>query len=298
MASTKIDGKQLQNAPNGITGAQINSGTVTSTNVDATIIRADGTNAMTGNLSLGVTGRITNLANGVASTDAATVSQVSAASAGVIVKAPVNVLATSPITLSGEQTIDGVLTSSSRVLVAGQASAIQNGIYVSGPGAWTRSTDMAAGSSATGAITLVAQGTVHAGEQWVCLTASPAVVGTNAINFTQFSTSSPPARPAIENKNMTALVTTADNQLATATTVANTNINGGDVAVDVNGCGQRVGNGTKVGVDCYISGDGGVTARTFASVTAGDSIYWNGSVAAFQLATTDRIDLFYSESYT
>ena len=34
------------------------------------------------------------------------------------------------ITLSGEQTIDGVTTSSSRILVAGQSNAAENGIYV------------------------------------------------------------------------------------------------------------------------------------------------------------------------
>jgi len=42
---------------------------------------------------------------------------------------------TAPITLSGEQTIDGVLTSSSRVLVKDQASTLTNGIYVSAAGA-------------------------------------------------------------------------------------------------------------------------------------------------------------------
>jgi len=95
------------------------------------------------------------------------------------------------------------------------------------------------------------------------------------------------------NKNMTASVTTADNDLATATTVASANALGGYIGVRVNGVHYLVGNGTKVGVDCYISGDGGTTARAFSAVAAGDTLRWNGSVAGFQLATTDRIDLEY-----
>jgi len=49
---------------------------------------------------------------------------------------------TEAITLSGEQTIDGVMTSSDRVLVKGQGNPWENGIYVSAAGAWSRSTDM------------------------------------------------------------------------------------------------------------------------------------------------------------
>ena len=44
-------------------------------------------------------------------------------------KAPVACATTANITLSGEQTIDGVLTSTSRVLVKNQNDATQNGVY-------------------------------------------------------------------------------------------------------------------------------------------------------------------------
>ena len=43
------------------------------------------------------------------------------------------------LTLSGEQTIDGSLTSTSRVLVDQQSTATQDGIYVTAAGAWSRS---------------------------------------------------------------------------------------------------------------------------------------------------------------
>src|SRR5262245_35618739 len=60
---------------------------------------------------------------------------------GVAWKAAVDRVATSNITLSGEQTIDGGLTSTSRVGVVGQTNAAQNGIYVTAAGAWARATD-------------------------------------------------------------------------------------------------------------------------------------------------------------
>src|SRR6185295_1216857 len=50
-------------------------------------------------------------------------------------KTSVAVVSTSNLTLSGEQTIDGVLTSASRILVAGQTTAANNGIYVTAAGA-------------------------------------------------------------------------------------------------------------------------------------------------------------------
>ena len=45
------------------------------------------------------------------------------------------------ITLSGEQTLNGILTSSSRVLTLEQTDGTENGIYVTGAGAWTRAAD-------------------------------------------------------------------------------------------------------------------------------------------------------------
>lgn len=100
-------------------------------------------------------------------------------------------------------------------------------------------------------------------------------------------------KPNVSNKNMTASVTTTDNDQATATTVAAANALGGAIDVTVNGISQVVGNGTKTSVDCYFSGDAGVTARAWSAVAAGDTLHWNGSVAGFQLAATDKINMMY-----
>ena len=57
---------------------------------------------------------------------------------GLAFKSPVACATTANITLSGEQTIDGVTTSASRVLVWKQTDATQNGIWKTSSAAWTR----------------------------------------------------------------------------------------------------------------------------------------------------------------
>jgi len=47
-------------------------------------------------------------------------------------------LVDSNVTLSGEQTLDGVLTSTSRIFLVGQTDASENGGYVTAAGAWAR----------------------------------------------------------------------------------------------------------------------------------------------------------------
>lgn len=109
---------------------------------------------------------------------------VAAASYSVI--EPVAVTTTANITLSGEQTIDGVATSASRVLVKNQSSGAANGIYVSGAGAWTRATDFdTSGEVVTGAFVQVEGGSQAGG--WVLVTAGTITVGTTAQTWRPFS---------------------------------------------------------------------------------------------------------------
>jgi hypothetical protein len=103
------------------------------------------------------------------------------------------------------------------------------------------------------------------------------------------------------NKQMAASTTAVDNALACATAVAVapaiSSAAGGYVGVQVNGVEYFVGDGTKVAVDCYFSGDGGATARTMKLIVAGDLLYWNGSIAGFQLAAaTDKVNFLYDVS--
>ena len=66
----------------------------------------------------------------------------------------------------------------------------------------------------------------------------------------------------------------------------------GMVNVVVNGIMQELGQGVKT-KDCYFSADGGSTARAISAIAANDTLYWNGSVAGFQLDTNDKITLSY-----
>jgi hypothetical protein len=103
------------------------------------------------------------------------------------------------------------------------------------------------------------------------------------------------AVPVTTNKIITAVVTTADGDAATAGGDALASTPGGDgyVAVRINGIGVQVGDGNKT-KSCYFSADGGTTARAFSAIVAGDRLYWNGSIAGYQLDTSDTIDFIYN----
>lgn len=107
-------------------------------------------------------------------------------------KSPVACIATSNITLSGEQTIDGVLTSASRVLVAGQTTASQNGVYVSAAGAWTRATDCDTAAEVQKLTVRVTGGTVYANTVWFESGTVAITLGTTALNFTQIASTITP----------------------------------------------------------------------------------------------------------
>lgn len=100
------------------------------------------------------------------------------------------------------------------------------------------------------------------------------------------------AVPTQDDKNLVALVTALDFDKATNSTVTTTPVGDSNVAVDVNGASQVVGDGVKTN-DCYFSGDAGATARAISDIVAGDELFWVGSVAGFELAATDRIDFIY-----
>lgn len=104
------------------------------------------------------------------------------------VKLSVVALADANVTLSGEQSVDGVTTATSRVLLTGQTSSVANGIWVTNSGAWSRPTDFAVGQSAAGSFVFVELGTVYGSNGFVCTnTPGSDVIGTSGLTFTQFS---------------------------------------------------------------------------------------------------------------
>lgn len=97
------------------------------------------------------------------------------------IKASVACATTANITLSGEQTIDGVLTSASRVLVKDQSTGGQNGIYVSGAGAWSRASDANTWNEHVGAFVTVEGGSTNADRSYLCTNGAGGTLGTTAI---------------------------------------------------------------------------------------------------------------------
>lgn len=108
---------------------------------------------------------------------------IAAAVAALKWKTSVACATTANITLSGEQTIDGILTAASRVLVKNQTAPAENGIYVSAAGAWTRATDADSSAELANATVPVEAGTVNADLVFVCTTNTPITVDTTALTF-------------------------------------------------------------------------------------------------------------------
>jgi hypothetical protein len=143
---------------------------VTNTNIDAIALT-------TGSISSAPSGAM-DLANKL---------YVDTVAQGLSSKDSVLVGTTANITLSGEQTIDGVLTSSSRVLVRSQTTQANNGIYISNAAAWTRSLDMNVWSEVVGAFVFIEQGTTLASTGWVSTVSAGGTIGVTPVTFTQFS---------------------------------------------------------------------------------------------------------------
>lgn len=82
-------------------------------------------------------------------------------------KDSVRLKTTGNVTLSGEQTIDGELTSADDVLVASNTDATENGIYTTAAGAWSRRADSNTGVELEGAAVTVLEGTLNANTNWL-----------------------------------------------------------------------------------------------------------------------------------
>jgi hypothetical protein len=141
--------------------------------------------AITGGAISAVT--ITGLADPSGAQDAATKAYVDAVAQGLDTKPSVKCATTANITLSGEQTLDGVLTSASRVLVKNQTAPAENGIYVSAAGAWARAADMNAWTEFPGAYVFVEQGTLYADTGFTCTVNEGGTLGVTAVTWTQFA---------------------------------------------------------------------------------------------------------------
>jgi hypothetical protein len=178
------------------------SGTFT-LDIDSTVTTNSGSQTLTNktlgsSTSLGAnldagTYKITNLGAPQNSTDAATKAYVDAVSEGLHVHEAADVYVASNVTIATDleagDSVDNVtLTAGMRILVNGQTTKSQNGIYVvSVSGGPTRALDFdTATEVASGDFIFVSSGDSYANTGWV-QTKSPATIGTDEISFTQFS---------------------------------------------------------------------------------------------------------------
>lgn len=138
--------------------------------------------------------KITNLAAPTNSGDAANKAYVDAVSEGLHIHAAAVAATTGNINLStaleNGDTVDGVtLATGDRVLVKSQTNAAENGIYVvQASGAAVRATDFDAPAEVDGGdFIFVTSGTLYDNTGWVQTSTGVAIIGTDPINFTQFS---------------------------------------------------------------------------------------------------------------
>lgn len=268
---------------------RIDANTISATNANGSIVL---TPNGTGTVDVS-SKRITNLAEPVADTDAATKYYVDAARSGLDVKASVKVATTANITLSNTQTVDGVaLSVGDRVLVKDQSTASQNGIYVVSATAWTRATDAdnnPGGEVTSGMFTFVEQGTVNSDCGFVLTTEDPITLGTTNLAFTLFSSSGTLIAGNGLSKNGNTLevnvsngITIASDSVQLASTVAGAGLTYTSGVLDVVGTANRITvNADSIDIASTYVGQTSLT--TLGTIGTGT---WQGTIVAGQYGGT------------
>lgn len=239
--------------------------------------------------------KITNLAAPTDANDAARKADVDAARSGLDVKDSVRAATTANITLSGEQTIDGVaVVAGNRVLVKNQDTASQNGIYVAAAGSWSRATDFDSDAEVTpGAFVFVEEGTVAADSGWVLTTDGAITVGTTGLTFAQFSgAGSILAGDGLTKSGSTInAVGTADRIAVSADAIDISTAYAGQTSITTLGTVTTgVWSATQIGVT---KGGTGLTSVPQGSVLGANA---SNTISAIEGGTTDGILVYSSAS--
>lgn len=201
------------------------------------------------------------------------------ANSSLAIKAPVRVATTANITLSGEQTIDGVaIVTDDRVLVKNQTDGSENGIYIADTSSWERSPDFDGPRDvAQGCMIYVNSGSTNGSGWFVLTTENPITLDTTSLTF---------SRQSISYVSLSKRVASAGQTLFTTDTTYQSG--GGGMSVYVNGIRQRVTDdytetssssftftyalAANDEVDCYIgSAIGNLTASAASGVSVTDA---------------------------
>ena len=201
-------------------------------------------------------------------------------------KQSVRAIQTSNITLSGgaPSTVDGVSVSlGDRILVTGQSTASQNGIYVvttvgSGSnGTWTRSADAdTSGDMTAGMVVMVTEGTSNADTSWKITTNDPITLDTTSITFEQssaygYGTISVAGQDNIVADQVGDTLTVAAGNNIVLTTTAGSDTLTVSAADNISASGTITATGNITGGN--ITTAGVLSAGTFAGVTSTGEIH-------------------------
>lgn len=172
------------------------------------------------------------------------------------VKESVRASTTANITLSGEQTIDGIAcVTGDRVLVKDQSTGSQNGIYVVASGAWLRSSDADTSADVTGGMhVFVNEGTLNADSWWTLSTNDPITLGSTSLTF------SSGLNLVIGNVSSVGNITMAPDAARNMTVGRNTTTTGSNLTVQAGGAlsgGTNLNGGSLILSGGIATGNGG-----------------------------------------
>jgi hypothetical protein len=213
-------------------------------------------------------------------------------------KQSTRVVTTTNITLTGgaPNSVDGInLSLNDRVLVTGQSTGSQNGLYLvttlgSGSnGTWARTSDgNENGEIEAGMIVMVTEGTIYADTQWKLITDDPIVINTTALTFTQnYMANSISGGTSNVVVNSNANVTVSSAGTANVLTISNT---GAFVSGVVSATGNVTGN--------YILGNGSLLTGVSTSSsninngTSNVTVVSSGGNVTVGIAGTGNVAVF------
>ncbi len=160
-------------------------------------------------------------------------------------------------TLSGEQTLDGVLTSASRVALFNQTTTTEDGLYLTAAGAWTREPDFQSGDGVAGAFFAVREGTVDGDRTWLVTNdVGSDVVGTDDLSVVVIGNGSPRGAGAgmVLNVNDLDVVANADGSLVVNADDMQVGVLATDAQHGVRGGGTQHADVVAAGADGFMTG--------------------------------------------
>ena len=222
-------------------------------------------------------------------------------------KQSTRVVTATNITLTGgaPNSVDGVtLSLNDRVLVTGQSTGSQNGLYLvttlgsGNNGTWARTTDGdQTGEIEAGMIVMVTEGVIYADTQWKLITDDPITINVTALTFTQnYSANSISSGTSNVVVNSNANVTISSAGTANVLLVSSTGtVTSGTASVTGNITGNYfIGNGSQLtglpatygnaNVATFLAEYGSNTISSTGTITAGNitggNVLTGGAVSA------------------